>query len=83
MIGLEVACVLIALASLRTFARGLATSNSFAARAARRIAFMPPLIQGVGLLALPWLAGLASASMAEAGHLRPLARRAGQIRHRT
>ena len=40
---------------------------------ARRIAFMPPLIQGVGLLAIPWLAGLASASMAEAGHLRPLA----------
>lgn len=72
-LGLEVACVLIALACLRASAHGLATSQSLSARVTKRIAFVPPLIQGVGLLTLAWLAGLASDSMPQVGRLRAVA----------
>ena len=40
---------------------------------------MPPLVQGVGFLAFPWLAGLASAFLVDLGRWRPLAVALGHI----
>jgi hypothetical protein len=42
-------------------------ASQLRARVSRLIGFVPPLLQGVGFLAIPWLAGLASAPLAERG----------------
>jgi ABC-type Fe3+ transport system permease subunit len=79
LLGIEVACATIALGTLRAGAQRLTSSNNIVARVARRIALMPPLVQGLGFLAIPWLAGLASTSLADAGQLLWLAIALGQI----
>jgi hypothetical protein len=59
-------------------------SRSRAARAplasfVRAIALAPPLVQSIGLLALPWLAGLAAAFLLDLPGWRPLANVLGAI----
>jgi iron(III) transport system permease protein len=43
------------------------------------IALLPPLVQGVGVLALPWLAGLGAALLIDLDRGRPLANALGAI----
>ena len=74
-----VACATIALAWLvRRHSTG-PPRRAVVALLARQIAVMPPLVQGVGLLALLWLAGLASSFLVDLGQWKPLAITLGQI----
>jgi hypothetical protein len=70
-LGLEVACATIVVAWLRGSFRGFARSRSPAIRVAGRLALAHPLVQGIGFLALPWLAGLAASALADSRQLRP------------
>ena len=79
LLGLEAACAAIVLAWLTRPDRRVRGSRRLGTRLARRLAFMPPLVQGVGLLALPWLAGLASVFLVDLGQWRPLAVAFGRI----
>ena len=66
-LGLEVASAILVFAWFNSSARRIVTRPSLRRRFSRRLTFMPPLVQGLGLLALPWLAGLASATFADRG----------------
>ncbi len=74
-LGFEVAGATIVLTWLVGRGSRARPSHGLGALLARRIAFVPPLVQGVGFLALPWLAGLASALLVDLGRWRPLAPR--------
>jgi ABC-type Fe3+ transport system permease subunit len=65
LLGLEVGLGVLILAWLLRPDPGERLAPSFAARLVGRFALMPPLVQGVGLLALPGLASLAAVSMHE------------------
>jgi ABC-type Fe3+ transport system permease subunit len=78
-LGLEVAGAAIAMAWLGPGSRASVGSRSLVARFAGRLAFLPLLVQGIGFLALPWLASLASNSLAGSGQFRPLAALPGRI----
>ena len=58
-------------------ARG--ASSWWRARLSRPMVVMPPLVQGVGVLALPWLAALASTFLIDLGRWGLLARALGSI----
>lgn len=72
-LGLTAACVTIALASLRFRAGEFASSTNRRARLARRLAMIPPLVQGLGLLGIPWIVGLAAQSLKDSGQLHSVA----------
>jgi ABC-type Fe3+ transport system permease subunit len=78
-LGLEVAGATIALTWLVGRGWWARRSRGLGARLARRIPFVPPLVQGVGFLALPWLAGLASAFLVDLDRWRTLAVALDQI----
>ena len=58
-------------------ARG--ASSWWRTRLARPMVVMPPLVLGVGVLALPWLAALASTFLIDVGGWGPLARALGSF----
>ena len=58
-------------------ARG--ASSWWRARLARPMVIMPPLVQGVGVLAIPWLAALASTFLIDLGRWGLLARALGSF----
>ena len=58
-------------------ARG--ASSWWRTRLARPMVVMPPLVLGVGVLALPWLAALASTFLIDVGGWGPLARAVGSF----
>jgi hypothetical protein len=69
--GLEVACVLTAIAWIVQPENGHRPSTTSWWRFVRPVAQLPPLAVGAGALALPWLAGLASRAMIDAGRPAP------------
>jgi len=73
-LGLEVACGVMALAWLVQPDDGVRSARATWLRFIRPIAKLPPLVMGAGVLGLPWLAGLASRSLLDTG--RPAAARA-------
>jgi ABC-type Fe3+ transport system permease subunit len=78
-LGVEVAAATIALAWLVGPGSLSRSRQRLGSLVARRIALVPPLVQGVGFLAFPWLAGLASSSIVDLGGWRPLAGALGRI----
>jgi ABC-type Fe3+ transport system permease subunit len=62
-LGLEVGACFLILAWLLRPDPGTRLAPTFASRLVGRFAVMPPLVQGVGILALPGLVGLTAASM--------------------
>jgi ABC-type Fe3+ transport system permease subunit len=62
-LGLEVAMGIVILARLVRPVPRARSSRAIASSLVRPLALMPPLLQGVGILALPWLAGLVSSSL--------------------
>jgi iron(III) transport system permease protein len=78
-LGLEVGCATLAIArligprSVRTFPDRLRGGIT------QPIVLMPPLVQGIGVLAVPWLAGLATAFLIERDRWAPLANALGSI----
>jgi len=69
--GLEVACAIMALAWIGQPANGSRSARTTWLRFIRPIAKLPPLVLGAGVLALPWLAGLASRFLLENGRPAP------------
>ena len=63
LLGLEVAAGIVILAWLILPGLASRSSRSLGSRFVRPIAMMPPLLQGVGILTLPWLVGLAASSL--------------------
>jgi hypothetical protein len=78
-LGVEVAAATIALAWLVGRGSLARPGQRLGSLVARRIAFVPPLVQGVGFLAFPWLAGLASSYFVDLGRWRSLAVALGRI----
>ncbi len=62
-LGLAVASGIVILARLVRPIRRARSSRTVGSKLVQRLALMPPLLQGVGILALPWLAGLVSSSL--------------------
>jgi ABC-type Fe3+ transport system permease subunit len=63
LLGLEIATGIVVLAwVVRPAPRGR-PSRTIGSDLVRRLGMMPPLLQGVGILALPWLAGVVSSSL--------------------
>ena len=69
--GLEVACAIMALAWIVQPDKGIRSSRMTWLRFVRPIAQMPPLVLGAGVLAVPWLAGLASRFLLDSGRPAP------------
>ena len=65
LLGLEAAAGILAVAWLVQPGPGLGSPGTTGSRLLGSIALLPPLMQGVGMLALPWLAGLAAESLRE------------------
>lgn len=78
-LGLEVAAVIVLLAWLIMPGLRAVSSRSLGSRLVRPIAMMPPLLQGVGILTLPWLIGLAASSLHASQRLRGLAARLSDL----
>jgi len=78
-LGLEVACGIMAIAWLVGPGSRARSSPTLRANLGRPIALVPPLVQGIGVLGLPWLAGLAAASLVGLDRWRPLAMVLGAI----
>jgi hypothetical protein len=64
-LGLEAAAGILAVAWLVQPAAGLRWARSTGSGLIGSLAAVPPLMQGVGILALPWLAGLAADTLQE------------------
>ncbi len=77
-LGLEVAAGIVLLAWLILPGLRAGSSRSLGSRIVRPIAMMPPLLQGVGILTLPWLIGLAASSLRSSPRTRGLAARLGE-----
>jgi len=69
--GIEVACGIMVLAWIVRPDQGIRCSRTNWLRFIRPIAHPPPLILAVGVLALPWLAGLASRFLLDTGRPAP------------
>jgi hypothetical protein len=81
LLGLEVALGVLAMAWLLRPDPGARLTSTFASRLVGRFALMPPLVQGVGFLALPRVVALAAASMRDnPGLAGPAARMADLAR---
>src|SRR5205823_3603610 len=63
LLGLEVAVVIVVLAWLARPASHVRSSRTIWSHVVLPIACMPPLLQGVGILSLPWLAEVAARSL--------------------
>ena len=72
-LGLEVGSVLMVLARLATPTPHLSTNRTTRTGLALGLSRIPPLVQGVGVLACSWLASLAAGWFGDAGSLRRLA----------
>jgi iron(III) transport system permease protein len=82
LLGFEVACAAIAVAWLigpRSLHR---SSAGLRGRLTRMIALFPPLVQGIGVLAIPWLADLASAFVIKVEHATPVVTALGSVASR-
>jgi ABC-type Fe3+ transport system permease subunit len=78
-LGLEVAFATLAIAWLVGPRLVPAASRRLSGGMTRWAALVPPLVVGVGLLALPWLAGLAAAYLIDFERWRPLGNALGAI----
>ena len=71
-LGLEVACATIAIAWLVGPRSIPGAAQRLRGGFTRPIALLPPLVQAIGVLALPWLAGLAALSLGDLDRWKPL-----------
>jgi len=70
-LGLEVACGIMIIAWFVQPDDGIGSARTSWLRFIRPIAKLPPLVMGAGVLAVPWLAGLASRSLLDSGRPAP------------
>ena len=73
LLGLEVAVALSALGWLAGPSSHSSSVRTGRLRLVQWLALMPPLLQGVGVLSLSWLAGMAATWLVDAGDLRQVA----------
>jgi ABC-type Fe3+ transport system permease subunit len=73
LLGVEIACATVAVAWLAGTRATDQNNQPVGTRLARLLECAPPLLAGVGLLAISWLAGLGSASLADMSGWRQLA----------
>src|SRR5207248_335374 len=79
LLGLEAAVAIVVFTWLVRPDSGLRSATTIGSHLIRPLALMPPLLQGVGILAVPWLAALAARSLRAVPGGAALANRLGDF----